>query len=392
MIKETSRIEILTSLGGWEGLRNFETAAYSQFIHSAVFKEELLPRHAHALADRLGNTVKTLIVPIIDNNLDDVHSRLRFRFIELFTACLNLKAALAITDNQFQFMIHPLGISQDDNVPMASFENTFNRTEKLPTDERTESYLHASIKVYQEGCANLLEPQAGGIVQTNNFVIQAPDPSLYSCVYTKAIMVQTFEEAPEHPNRHTGDMIHHSRSSEDQAVTSINPMLQVRRTCDDSISLDRGSSTSQCRRRCTSSIERTHDDTEQLATHPSCSSPAWPAENGFNDDDSLSDVMLVERPTSSSRIDQVLGSLRSETQLTSKVEEASKKVLPSREYFYHLEVIPVLKQNTAMNARNDKNPTRPKCEECGQLFKNSVNLARHIKNSESTIIVLCRKY
>lgn len=76
VVKETSRIEILTSLGGWEGLRNFETAAYSQFIHSTVFKEDLLPRHAHTLADRLGGTVKTLIVPVMDNHLDDVHSGL----------------------------------------------------------------------------------------------------------------------------------------------------------------------------------------------------------------------------------------------------------------------------------------------------------------------------
>jgi hypothetical protein len=190
---------ILTSIGGWAWLRNFETAAYSRFLERPEFKECLLPRRSRLLADRLSKATATFLIPVSPdgngcvggpNILDAILGRLHFRFIELFLAGLKFKAATAATDNRYEFVIHRLGTLSFERGAKQASASTSKMNGRF--QRRGASWLHASLKVYDAGPANLLNPQSDAIVQTNNFVPRISKAKC-RCIFSKDITIEKLE-------------------------------------------------------------------------------------------------------------------------------------------------------------------------------------------------------
>jgi hypothetical protein len=190
---------MLIGIGGWAWLRNFETAAYSRFLERPEFKECLLPRRSRLLADRLSKVTATFLIPVspdgngcVDapNVLDAILGRLHFRFMELFLAGLKFKAATAATDNRYEFVIHRPGTLSSEKGAKQASASTSKMHGRLQM--RGTSWLHASLKIYDAGPANLLNPQSDAIVQTNNFVPRISKAKC-RCIFSKDITIEKSE-------------------------------------------------------------------------------------------------------------------------------------------------------------------------------------------------------
>jgi hypothetical protein len=124
------------------------------------------------------------------NILDAILVRFHFRFMKLFLTGLKFKAATAATDNRYEFVIHrPGALSFEKGAKQASAS-----TSKINGrfQRRGTSWLHASLKVYDAGTANLLNPQSDAIFQTHNFVPRISKGKC-RCIFNKDITIEKSE-------------------------------------------------------------------------------------------------------------------------------------------------------------------------------------------------------
>jgi len=152
---------------------------------------------AGLLADRLTNATATLIRPVasetspdhrpepIDSILDSLHGR----YVKLFCAGLQFKAATAITNNKYEFVLQLPGTltgQQGLEQTIGSPSTTRGKMRKRTT--RT-SWFHASLKVFDAGPRNWLNPLTDAIIQTDNFVPRTSKTNR-PCVYEKDILIE----------------------------------------------------------------------------------------------------------------------------------------------------------------------------------------------------------
>jgi hypothetical protein len=110
--------------------------------------------------------------------------------MKLFLTGLKFKAATAATDNRYEFVIHrPGALSFEKGAKQASAS-----TSKINGrfQRRGTSWLHASLKVYDAGTANLLNPQSDAIFQTHNFVPRISKGKC-RCIFNKDITIEKSE-------------------------------------------------------------------------------------------------------------------------------------------------------------------------------------------------------
>jgi hypothetical protein len=354
---------MLTSTGGWAWLRNFETAAYSRFLERPEFKECLLPRRSRLLADRLRKVTATFLIPVspdgngcVDgsNTLNAILGRLHFQFIELFSAGLKFKAATAATDNRYEFVIHRLGtLSFEKGAKQVSANtSTMNgRFQRIGT-----SWLHASLKVYDAGPANLLNPQYDAIVQTNNFVPRISKAKCL-CIFSKEITIEKSETRLAHWNLQTRSPFDTSVRSQRENLPQILPTSQSNspdvpssdfNAIDDTLQ-QRMSGSAQA-----ASVKATDNRREQPATESSLGKRTSQTQALFDEDnDSSSDFTLVGE---------------AEADIASAEQEAI--------------AVDIL----AIDAEGDasgRNKASCACFTCGAKLSCKASLVRHEKNSKS---------
>jgi hypothetical protein len=353
---------MLISIGGWAWLRNFETAAYSRFLERPEFKESLLPRRARLLADRLSKaTVKFLIPVSLDGNgcvdglkvLNAILGRLHFRFIELFLAGLKFKAAAAATDNRYEFIIHRPGTLSFENgakITSASTSQVHERFQKRGT-----SWLHASLKVYDAGPANLLNPQSDAIVQTNNFVPRTSKAKC-RCIFSKDITIEKSETRLALWNLQIRSSFDTSVRSQRENLTQILPTSQSNRSdvwSSDFNAIDDTLQQRMSRSAQAASVKATDNRREQPATESSLGKRTSQTEALFNEDnDSSSDLTLVGE---------------AEADIASAEQEAMAADIP------------------AIGAEGDasgRNMASCACFTCGAKLSCKAALVRHEKNSK----------
>jgi hypothetical protein len=168
----------LTNTGDWAWLRNLQTAAYSRFLASSEFKEGLLPIRSRLLADRLSNAAAFLIIPVSSESghaggpkvVDPILETLHSRFNSLFFAGLRFKATTAATDNRYEFALEPLGTMTLEMTQGPAPMRTFTTHDRGLRGDTSRSWFHASLRVYDAGPANWLNPRSNAIIQTDNFV------------------------------------------------------------------------------------------------------------------------------------------------------------------------------------------------------------------------------
>ncbi|KAE9373612.1 hypothetical protein N431DRAFT_407256 [Stipitochalara longipes BDJ] len=189
--------EIALEHRDWAWLRNLETAAYSRFLERSEFKEGLLPMKSRLLADRLSNATASFITPItseisrddkpkaIDSILESLHAR----YIKLFSAGLKFKAATAVTDNKYEFVLKLpgtlIGEQSQEQIP----RSTHTTQERSRIADKERSWFHASLRVYDAGPANWLNPRTDAIIQTDNFV-SGISKTNNKCIYHKDIAIK----------------------------------------------------------------------------------------------------------------------------------------------------------------------------------------------------------
>lgn len=176
---------ILTSVADWAWLRNLETAAYSRFLEK--FKIGLLPMRSRLLADRLIKVIATFLIPVsleetgiadgpkaLDNILD--LDSLHFELIDMFSAGLEFKAAAGGSDNRYEFIVNPLNIDQTRKAESSG-------SSQICTSR---PWNYASLRVYDAGIPNWLDPRSDAIIQTNNFV-PGLSRTKARCIYSRDI-------------------------------------------------------------------------------------------------------------------------------------------------------------------------------------------------------------
>ena len=254
-------------------MRNYDTAAYSELINSDLFKEDLVPRKATRLADRLIDALTPMLIqpardaaynePTSSNDPFEICEGLRFRFIEMFKASLQFKAVTALTDHQYEFVVHRPGTSFQDGRIYSS-PRTFNRSARSWATADIGQWLHATLNIYETAPPNIQDPQADAIIQTGNFTSKEAQTRPCKLVDSKAITIKKTEH------------------------TIVFSSLHDRRPA-----LDSTSTTYQCARQ----IEAPRDRSAQSQKSTSPLQPKIPnplAQTGFDDEDSeLSEVISV---------------------------------------------------------------------------------------------------
>jgi len=358
---------MLTSIGGWAWLRNFETAAYSRFLERPEFIECLLPRRSRLLADRLSKVTATFLIPVspdgngcVDgpNILDAILGRLHFRFIELFLAGLKFKAATAATDNRYEFVIHrpgTLSFEKGAKQASASTSEMHGRFQMRGT-----SWLHASLKVYDAGPANLLNPQSDAIVQTNNFVPRISKAKC-RCIFSKDITIEKSETRLALWNLQTRSPFGTSVRSQRENLPRIPSTRQSNNpdvpssdfnAMDDTLQQRMSGSTQAA------SVKATDNRSKRTTTESSLGKRTSQTEALFDEDnDSSSDLTRVSD---------------AEADIASAEQEAMTSDIP------------------AIDAGGDasgRNKASCICSACGTKLSSKTALLRHEKNSKPLLVI-----
>ncbi|PVH73655.1 hypothetical protein DL98DRAFT_594842 [Cadophora sp. DSE1049] len=179
--------DIVYNLGDWKTLRNYDIAACSQMFNSEQFSLMILPFRAGQLADRFmkaidgilsSRSVEQYLQPQSPKGFEDLH----FRLVEIFKTSLDLKAHTIVTENDYLFMVHPMG------TPFT----------QIADESRTSAttWLHASFRVYPAGPPNIHDRQADAIVQTTNFISKEDAAQMGSCLLEKHVAVRKSERSP----------------------------------------------------------------------------------------------------------------------------------------------------------------------------------------------------
>ncbi|KAH7377575.1 hypothetical protein BKA64DRAFT_254942 [Cadophora sp. MPI-SDFR-AT-0126] len=183
--------DIIYNLGDWNTSRNYDIAAYSQMFNSEQFTLMILPLRATQLADRFmkaidgvlcSKSVEQYLQPQSQKRVKDLHSRL----VEIFKASLDLKAHTVVTDNEYLFMVHPMG------TPFTHTTQPGDSSNRSETRTSTTSWLHASFRVYPAKPPNINNRKSDAIVQTTNFMLKEGE-TRHNCLVEKHIAVRKSE-------------------------------------------------------------------------------------------------------------------------------------------------------------------------------------------------------
>ena len=149
------------------------------------------------LADRLANATASLIGPITSEinpddkskAIDSILQSLHARYIKLFSAGLKFKAATAATDSRYEFVLEVPGTLAGEQSQEQALGSPFTTRDRFRLRGTRPAWFHASLRVYDAGPANWLNPQADAIIQTDNFV---PGISKVNCpcIYQKDILIE----------------------------------------------------------------------------------------------------------------------------------------------------------------------------------------------------------
>ena len=174
-----------------------DLAAHQELIDSIGFKETIIQKKAGDLANRLSKALAPFFVKSSaeSGNVvfhtwgeeDETWRDRRFRFITIFSAALSLKAKTVLTNRSYEFSVHPPG--------------TFchgGDAESHGVDIE-ESWLHASIYVYQSGPSNL-QDASSAVIYTSNFATSRNEGERRGALYRKDIIM-----AKTNTNRDMGD-------------------------------------------------------------------------------------------------------------------------------------------------------------------------------------------
>ncbi|KUJ10099.1 uncharacterized protein LY89DRAFT_269873 [Mollisia scopiformis] len=167
--------KILSNFDGWQRLHNLEMAAYRSLTETIYFKESFLPRAANDLADRLSMALVPLFVHTSDASLhegfaswgeDEVTSKNRQLSLKrMFEAALRLKVATVLTDERYQFQLHPLGTVSKASISDGEYRNN----PVARNDDMTKNWLHASLMVYRGEQSNPRDRMEDALVHPKNF-------------------------------------------------------------------------------------------------------------------------------------------------------------------------------------------------------------------------------
>jgi hypothetical protein len=104
-------------------MRSLNMAAYYLLIERESFQTITIPRKATVFTNVLSQVLAPLFVtqasrsndPLFHTwgELPDVYQNRRARINKLFKIALRLKASTVLTDEDFEFVVHPLGTSNE---------------------------------------------------------------------------------------------------------------------------------------------------------------------------------------------------------------------------------------------------------------------------------------
>jgi hypothetical protein len=194
---------LLTLSGGWTGLRGYDAAAYKQIMDSRLFQDVLLPRKATQLASRLTDALTPLFVPCIDTSegfapetreeWSATCTGLQFRFFEMFQTALKFKAATVLTQQRFAFVVHAPGTSHISNATTDTTSSS-TRSHRPPSQNKAESWLHATMNVYDCGQSNPMDQQSDALIQPINFISLNAENQEVTVIDAEFVTIQKEEE------------------------------------------------------------------------------------------------------------------------------------------------------------------------------------------------------
>ncbi|CZR68304.1 uncharacterized protein PAC_18203 [Phialocephala subalpina] len=200
---------------------NLETAAYHQFINSALFKDHLVPQTAAVLADSFLHASSCILPAGLSS---DALEYLRYRLTAMFTAACHLKASSALTNSRrYQFIVYPPGPIPESNPSALSSSNQANIT--------PQSRSQGCLKVYNTVFGNILNRQENLLLQTKNFLGADEVYSSRPYLHSKTIVLQNMEGASlsnSHQTSHVGIRnesrdIHESGSELSSPLSLLDP-------------------------------------------------------------------------------------------------------------------------------------------------------------------------
>ena len=170
-------------------------AAYSLLIKRESFQTITIPRKATVFTNVLSQVLAPLFVKQGSRSDDplfhtwgeqpDVYENRRDRVNKLFTIALHLKASTVLTDEDFEFLVHPLGTSDGIEIGENLLDAASNSQHESP---RQQCWLHATIYTYEGRAESPRNPIRDAAVKLRNFVVKDED-ARENCLIRKKIMI-----------------------------------------------------------------------------------------------------------------------------------------------------------------------------------------------------------
>lgn len=171
-------------------------------ITSTEFQEDILARRATELSYRLLQALSPLLFgPINDGERRafdspeesfEVYKGLYFRFQEVFKLGLKFKSMTVLSDDQYQFIIHPPDTSNPKDA-MEESQTTPSQSSRVERNENFGSWLHATMKVVGPRPSEPLDRQIGAIVQPLNFIGVDSELETRVCRHSKDLVIAKAE-------------------------------------------------------------------------------------------------------------------------------------------------------------------------------------------------------
>ncbi|CZR65047.1 uncharacterized protein PAC_14947 [Phialocephala subalpina] len=168
---------IISSFGGWTRLHNLDVAAHHSLIEGDNFVDTVLPRKAESLADQLSMALAPLFVQSADTLVDgkfaswgqddNTCKTRRECFKQIFETALKLKVATVLTDEQYEFVLCPIGKLYQGSDTNRNDQSTNARG---PNNEQKD-WMHASLLIYTSQSSLPRDKVQSALVQPRNFFL-----------------------------------------------------------------------------------------------------------------------------------------------------------------------------------------------------------------------------
>jgi uncharacterized C2H2 Zn-finger protein len=188
-------------------------AAYSLLIERESFQSITIPRKATVFTNVLSQVLAPLFVnqasrsddPLFHTwgELPEVYENRKDRVNKLFTIALRLKASTVLTDEDFEFVVHPLGTSNGIEFGENLLDAASNTQHESP---RQQCWLHATICTYEGKPESPRYPVRDAAVKLRNFVVK-DEESRAKCYNMKTIMIPRTSSSVDSTTRSTHTVV-----------------------------------------------------------------------------------------------------------------------------------------------------------------------------------------